>query len=50
MNEDLKKYLNETLQKGIQFLELNRNLEAKESFKNMKQRRINNLSLWMMPI
>tara|TARA_B100001059_G_scaffold1441_1_gene1208 strand:+ start:948 stop:2426 length:1479 start_codon:yes stop_codon:yes gene_type:complete len=35
MHEDLKKYLNELLQKGSQFLELNRNLEAKESFQNI---------------
>ena len=35
MNEELKKYLNDTLQKGIQFLELNRNLEAKKTFQNI---------------
>jgi len=35
MSEDLKKYLNETLQKGIQFLNLNRNIEARESFQNI---------------
>ena len=42
MSEDLKKYLNETLQKGIQLLNLNRNIEAKESFQNILKYKPNN--------
>ena len=41
MNEDLKKYLNENLQKGIHFLELNRNIEAKECFQNILKHKFN---------
>ena len=35
MNEDLKNYLNETLQKGIQFLKFNMNEEAKKCFQDI---------------
>ena len=41
MDENLKKYLNEALQKGLQFLELNRNLDAKESFQNILKHKPN---------
>jgi len=41
MSEDLKKYLNSTLEKGIKFLDSNRNLDAKESFQNILKYRPN---------